>query len=163
MATTRTTRTEKTKHERRVLGSARVTRVWRARLAIANFSSELDLVLWRTFERKRVSAGRRKQTRVTRALPRINRRRRRIRLRAKGRRNGCRTWARLAWLASETCPPLLRVPESNTCLSQDRQCQNKEALSDRASRSTTILTNDPADRGVAAGRIFQRAPDSDSP
>src|SRR5882724_10785684 len=80
-----------------------------------------------------------------------------------GRRNGCRTWARLAWLANGRSPRLLRAPESSTCLSRDRQCQNKEELSDRASRSTTVRANDPADREAAADRIFRRAQDLGSP
>ena len=93
----------------------------------------------------------------------ISRRRRRIRLRVTGRRNGCRTWARLAWLANETCPHSLRARGWSTCLSRDRQCQNKEVPSDRASRITTVRANDPEDRAAAAGKIFRRAQDSGSP
>src|SRR5215467_10478237 len=99
-----------------------------------------------TSEGRFVSAGRRNQARETRALPRINRRILRIHLRATGRRNGCRTWARLAWLANGTFPRLLRAPGLSTCVSQDRQCQSKEEPRDLASRSRTILANDPADR-----------------
>src|SRR5262249_34380652 len=73
-----------------------------------------------------------------------------------------RTWAPLAWLASERCLLLLRGPGSSTCLSRGRPCRNKEARSDRASRNTTGLTNDPAGPAAAIGRISQRAQDSDS-
>src|SRR5712671_1551853 len=159
MTTTTTTRIEATKQRRcETLGSARgLACTFRrprrnARRAVSTESEThvLKSLRWR---------GRHRQTRETRALPGINRRILRIRLKATGRRNGCHTWARFAWLASGRCPRLLHAPGSSTCLSRDRQCQNKEAPSDRASRNTTSLTNDPADRVAAAGKTFLRAQD----
>src|SRR6267378_5035238 len=146
MTTTTTTRIEATKQRRcETLGSARgLACTFRrprrnARRAVSTESEThvLKSSRWR---------GRHRQTRETRALPGINRRILRICLKATGRRNGCRTWARLAWLANGRPPRLLRAPESSTCLSRDRQCQNKEGLSDRASRSTISRANDPVDR-----------------
>src|SRR5881396_475909 len=155
IATAATTSREVTKTRRRkTLGSARGLACWRwrprHRELLRTCVSLSGLATRRAFRR-----GRRNVHARPRALPRINRRRRRIRLRLTGRRNGCRTWARLAWLAYGKSPPLLRGPESSTCPIGDRRYQNKEGLSDRASRSTISRANDPADRAGAAGRIFQ--------
>ena len=163
IATAGTTRIETTKTLRpETLGSARDLACWRWRPRHRELL-KMCISVAISGTRGVFRRGRRNVHARARALPRINRRRRRIHLRATGRRNGCRTWARLAWLASGRCPQPSRGPGWSTCLSRDRRCQNKEELRDLAVRSTTSLTNDPADRTGAADRIFRRSRDSDSP